>query len=84
MTEAERERDTWRELAKNAEGKVLELQESLNEEQRHVAALRTMLEQAQCPTRGCIDGSIQNTGPDPQDDACPWCYGRHELLEATK
>lgn len=44
------------------------------------AALRKMLESARCPTLGCVDGSIQSTGPDPQDDACPWCHARHDLL----
>jgi len=41
------------------------------------------LQSADCPNPLCVDGSIRNTGPDPQDDACEWCYARHDLISLS-
>lgn len=41
-----------------------------------------LLRAAKCPEPRCSDGSIISTGPDPQNDACEWCYQRHVTIEA--
>lgn len=53
-----------------------------NAEQRRY--LIELLRAAKCPEPRCTDGSIISTGPDPQNDACQWCYQRHVTIEALQ
>ncbi len=44
---------------------------------------RSFLEATPCPN---CDGSgfIVNTGPDPQQEQCQWCYEKHMLLASAE
>lgn len=77
--------DCRAELQQRAADKVthdLDLQgKMLEAAATEITELRAALKSAQCPNPKCVGGYITDTGPDPQQDACDWCYGRHMLLE---
>lgn len=45
-----------------------------------VLVSRSFIEATPCPNRGCSDGMIVSTGPDPIFEPCQWCEEKSRIL----